>query len=59
MIIVYTIMVIATFVARLHYLMNYEDLSDEESILFSVLYSLFWPIGFLYSIIFKFFRWLQ
>lgn len=58
LIIGYVVVAIATFIARLYYLVECENFEQEESIFFSVLYGLLWPIGFLYSIIFKFFRWL-
>jgi hypothetical protein len=57
---IYVAIMIATFIARMEYFNDFMPQQERErDIWLSVIYSIFWPIGFLSTLIYRFFVWMR
>ena len=57
---IYVAIMIATFIARIEYFNDFMPQQERErDIRLSVIYSIFWPIGFLSTLIYRFFVWMR
>lgn len=57
---IYVAIMIATFIARIEYFNDFTPQQERErDVWLSSAYSIFWPIGFLTTLIYRFFVWVR
>lgn len=56
---IYAAITIATFIARMDYSSEYKETDFTDQTMVCILYAILWPIGFLSTLLYKFFVWLR